>query len=277
MARSTTLEKLSCPDCSTQPNTHLQTFINIDDALGMEYITSYCYGCEEAKGDPYSGTKVVRKKVKTDAELRQDAEVIRGCKFFKPKGSYRGIPSKYFKSWGLRLLLSEFDGTTPYAIGFPYSNGGKLSGWKARALKKKSFFAIGKKTGSDPFGLERAFKVMKDTVFVTEGEFDAIALDYCLYLATGKNNWPVISLADGGDSIENDFDKIESRLRSKGVKHVVLVLDNDKIGKKAEQKGLAMWPKWVKIVKKPAGFKDANDALEGGHGKEMGKLALNFK
>lgn len=276
-AKSACIEKITCPDCPVQPNTHLQTYLNVDEALGIEWYTSFCHGnCWENKGDPY-GEKVAPKvEIKTPEQLAEETNDIKECKIFKPVGHYRGIPSKFFRSWGCRLLLSEFDGKTPYGIAFPYSDYGKLCGWKARPFWKKTFYAIGRTSDTDPWGFERALKLGGDTLWITEGEFDAIALDYCMTLAGDKKAYPVISLTAGGGSLGKNFDYMESRVKRK-YKYIVLVLDDDTVGKIAEETALELWGSIVRIVRKPKGCKDANQAVEEGKAVEQGKLALNFK
>ena len=232
--KSVCLEKISCPDCEVQPNTHLQTYNNVDESLGVEWFTSFCHGpCWEVKGDPYGDKAAPKKKFKTKEELAEENSVISSCKIFAPIEPYRGIPPEFYRSWGCRLLLSEFDGKTPYAIAFPYSDYGKLCGWKARPFKKKDFYAIGRTSDTDMMGLARADKVLEDTLWITEGEFDAVALDYCLTLVGDKEMYPVVSLTAGGGSIEKNLNYIESRYKRK-LKYVVLVVDDDLVGKLAK-------------------------------------------
>lgn len=277
--KSVCLEKISCPDCATQPNTHLQTYLNVDESLGVEWYSSFCHGpCWENKGDVYTKLgQAPKKDIKTPEQLQEETDDVRECKIFRPKNPYRGIPPQFYRSWGVRLLLSEYDGKTPYAIAFPYSDYGKLVGWKGRPFNKKTFYAIGRTSDADPFGIERAFKIGGDTLWVTEGEFDAIALDYAMYLASGQKMWPVISLTAGGGSLEKNFDYIYSRIKKRGYKNIVLVLDDDEVGEIAEITAREIWGDLIHVVKKPKGCKDANDAVKDGKGKEQGLLALNFK
>lgn len=276
MSKSACIEKKTCSDCEVQPNTHLQTYLNEDKALGMTWYSSFCHGpCWCQKGDPYGDKPAPKVVIKTKEQLESETKDIQECKIFKPLYNYRGIPPSFYRSWGCRLLLSEFDGKTPYAIGFPYSDYGKLVGWKGRPLRKKDFYAIGRTSNVDPWGLERALKLGGDTLYVTEGEFDAIALDYCLTLVGNKRMYPVISLTAGGGSLEKNFDYIESRVKRK-YKYIVLVLDDDEVGHLAEESAQELWGSMVRVVKKPNGCKDSNDAVKAKKAEEMGLLALNF-
>jgi hypothetical protein len=272
---ATCVERKACPDCDSSDS--IQTYLNIDDALEIEWYTSFCHGeCWEPKGDPYVGKTAPKVHVKTIEEVAGEVNDVKACRLFIPKKKYRGIPGKYFKSWGVRVLLSEFDGKTPYALAFPVSYNGELMGWKCRPLKSKNFYGIGITNNIDPFGLERAFRLGGNTLWFTEGEFDAIALDYCMTQAGGKDRYPVVSLTHGGGSLEKNLKLIRSRLEARNYKNLVFVLDDDPVGHLAEDRAKELWPDAI-IVNKPKGQKDANDAVESGLIMEMGNLALRPK
>lgn len=268
---STCIEKLPCSDCNSSDS--LQTYLNVDEDLGMEWVSAFCHGaCYEMKPDPYSGV-IPEVYVKSQEEVQEDIDTIKSCQIFKPRKHYRQIPSKFYKSWGVRLLLSEFDGKTPYSLGFPMSDFGLLVGWKCRPLHKKDFYGIGITSDVDPFGFERALALGGNTLWFTEGEFDAIALDYCMTLVGNKNMYPVVSLTHGGGSITQNLEKILPRLIKRNYKYLIFVLDDDEVGKLAEIEAKRLWPDAI-IVNKPKGSKDANDAVMLGLELEMGKLAL---
>jgi hypothetical protein len=229
------------------------------------------------KGDPYDGTEGPKVHVKSESERRREAEDILRCTRFTPKKAFRGIPRTQFLQWGLRVLLSEFDGKTPYAIGFPFSDYGDLSGWKARVIKTKDYFSIGTTTNVDLWGLVRAFRIGGDTLWITEGEFDAIALDYCLALTGDQAKYPVVSLTHGGGSLGLNFEQVKDRIGK--FKNIVLVLDDDKVGDNAVSTALVDWSEEFNIyfVSKPKGSKDANDAVINGQARLMGEMAHNFK
>lgn len=268
------VEKLPCKDCGSSDS--LQSFY--DEVKDTHY--SICFGkCGLApKGNPYKDGVVPDVQTKSKEQVEEEVRDIQACKIFYPKKEpWRAIPSEYFKSWGVRLLCSEYDGVTPYAAGFPMSDEGTLVGWKAITLHGKKFFSVGSTRGCDPFGMERAMRVGGKTLYITEGEYDAIALDYCLVKSQegkdwGKKMYPVISLTAGGGSITKNLKKIRKRIKSK-FKEIVLVLDNDEVGKLAEKAAREVMPE-VKVVDKPKGCKDANDALIKGLAIEMGNATL---
>lgn len=270
---STCVDHIPCDDCGSEDNRAV--YLNVDDCLGVEWYTSFCYGeCYEQKGDPYSGTNIKPPKavVKSKEDLLEEVEEIKGCKVFLPTKTYRGIPREVYKSWKLKLMLSEYDGKTPYAIAFPMSSNLKLTGYKCRPFKSKNFFAKGKTGDTEPFGLVRALRIPSNILWVTEGEFDAIALDHCLQKCTLKDKFPVISLTHGGGSLTKNFNKIDKHLAS--YDEIRLVLDDDPVGHSAEEQAIKMYGDKVTIIKKPDGCKDANDAVLNGKITEMGFLAL---
>ena len=259
---STCVEKIKCKDCG-----HKAQQVWYSEVRGY---TSHCYHCEEQKGDPYNGTKPsLEVVIKSKEEKAEEARELLDCPLFgdKLKNPYRCIPPKYFNSWGVRLLYSEYDGSTPYAVGFPYTDIAIVVGFKIRVLKKKSFFAIGNtKNVADMFGLERALEVGKETgydiLYITEGEFDAIALDYALVVGnelSDQDRYSVISLTNGGGTILDDLRKAWSRI--KRFKRIVLVLDNDTVGLRAQEQAQKAYEK-VLIGQMPLGCKDSNDAVK---------------
>lgn len=274
MSQSTCIEKIKCKDCGSSDS--VQTYLNTDKVLGIEWYTSFCHSvCWENKGDPYTNGPAPKVHVKTEAEIEAEVEVVRSCRIFQTKKPYRGIPNSFYRSWGSRLLLSEFDGKTPYAIGFPMERYGKLCGWKCRPLRKKDHFGLGATYDVDPYGLSRAFQMKTNALWWTEGEFDAKALEYSMTLAGDREHYPTISLTHGGGSIQKNFERIEDRI--KHIDYHIMVLDADAVGTVAEEFAKDVWKEKAFIIRKPEGSKDANDAVIRGQGLEMGKLALNFK
>lgn len=270
------VEKIACPDCGGSDC--LQVFY--DDEKDTHY--SICFGAcgLEAKGNPYKDGEGPKVSPKTPEQIAEEVASIRKCAAFaglEGKSKWRGIPVEFFKSWGVRVMVSTYDGITPYALAFGYTKGEDLVGWKAIPLKSKDMFSLGDTKGADMFGWQRANKIGGKRLYITEGEYDAIALDYCLVEASkntkyAKKGYAVVSLTSGGGSIVTNLKNLRKRIK-KRFDEVVLVLDNDDVGKKAEKEAQALWPNILR-VDKPPGCKDANDAVKKGLAKEMAQLAM---
>ena len=106
---------------------------------------------------------------------------------------------------------------------------------------------------------------LKSRLVITEGELDALAC------AEALGNWPVVSLPDGASSAEKwlkkDLEFVES------FEEIVLAFDGDEAGQAATQKALALIsPGKAKIVRWPAGCKDACDAINEKGGPELRKI-----
>ena len=269
------VEKLPCEDCGGSDC--LQSFY--DDVKDTHY--SICFGgCGmEAKGNPYSEGEGPKVQPKTPEQIREEIREVQKCSTFKGfqnKPDWRGIPVESFKQWGVRTLLSEHDGITPYALAFGYTDEETLLGWKCITIKGKNMFSVGDIKDADMFGWTRASKIGGKRLYITEGEYDAISLDHCLVKANkgskySKKGYAVVSLTSGGGSIVKNLKKMRKRIK-KRFKEVVLVLDNDEVGQKAEKEAQKLWPEVLR-VDKPQGCKDANDAVKKKLTYEMAQLA----
>jgi len=269
------VEKLPCGDCGSSDG--LQSFYDED----KHTYYSICFaGCGmEAKGNPYQEGEGPEVDVKTPEMIQEEIQDIKKAKVFTGLGepTYRGIPTKQFRSWGVRLLTSEYDGVTPWAVAFGYTEDEELAGWKVRTLKDKNIFSVGDLKDAELFGWQRAKKIGGKRLYITEGEFDAIALDYCIVKSQSKTKYakkgyPIVSLSHGGGSIVKNLKKLRAEIKSQ-FKEVVLVLDDDEVGRAAEKEAQKVWPEVLR-VDKPPGCKDANEALEKGLGQEMANLAM---
>jgi twinkle protein len=264
------VEKIKCDDCGSSDGK--QVFYNEES----DSYSSFCFAeCNTYKGNPYKDGEAPKVKIKTPEEILQEIQEVQECKLLDK--ATRGIPAKEFKQWGVRLILSEHDGKTPYAVGFGYTDEGKLSGWKISTLGRKCFYSVGATKNADPFGFERALKVGGRRLYITEGEWDAISLHYCLKEAQkntkyAKQNYAVISLPAGAGSVSKALQKIRTRIKGT-FKEVVVCFDADLCGAKAEKDVQKLIPQVLR-VDKPQGCKDANDAVKKKMVYEMAKNAL---
>jgi twinkle protein len=253
------VEKLPCPQCKSSDS--LQVFYNEQ----YDSYTSFCFGsCNELKGDPYSDRDdVPRPKTKDKNQIFAEIQEIK--KLPKMPMAHRKIPAKFLQKWGVRYAVSEYDGKTPWACFFGYTVEDKLVGWKATSLRKKAFWGVGSIKDVEPFGWTRAVKVNARRLYITEGEWDAISLDYALTKADENTKYSsmkysIISLPAGSGSMTSTLKTIRQKIKST-FKEVVLVLDNDEAGKEAEKVARKLLPSILR-VDLPPGCKDASDAVQ---------------
>lgn len=162
--------------------------------------------------------------------------------------------------------MSERDGVTPDTVMHPYTRDGKVVGFKVKLLNKKIMWSIGGTKNCDLYGWLGAKKVGGLTLYITEGEEDAIALREILMqmnkgTAYADHGVAVVSLNHGSDSAIEDISRHLDEI-NKTWKKVVLAFDNDGPGKKAAKAVKARLLPQCQIASLPA--KDANACLRNG-------------
>ena len=106
---------------------------------------------------------------------------------------------------------------------------------------------------------------LKSRIVITEGELDALAC------AEALGSWPVVSVPDGAASAQRWLKKDLEFLET--FEEIVLAFDGDEAGQEATQKALDLLsPGKAKIVRWPAGCKDACDVLGERSGQELRKI-----
>lgn len=236
----------------------------------------YCFACGTVVLDPYKNKPVGYKpayfkksKEDIDAELHEIEEFQT---LAIPSRKIRAESLAYF---GVKIGVSEQDGTTPESVYFPYYRDGLLQGYKVRLLDHKKFWAVGTTKEVDLFGWDKAIATGAKKLLITEGEFDAIALwqiakDVNKGTPYADNNPAVVSLISGAGSAPRDLVKFLPKIRQH-FKEIVLVFDNDEPGKQAVDAVVRLIPD-VTVATLPA--KDANDCLIQGRGKAAYHAAI---
>lgn len=239
---------------------------------GKNTFSGYCFSCA-SKGldayvaDPYEGKKPKPPEVKTKEEVFEEIQEVRSLT--PPDFDFRSIPKDYFKSAGVRVAYSEYDGTTPFSFNFPYSLNGELVGFKTIMLDKKAMWSIGQIKGADLFNWEVAKKKGVRRLYITEGEWDCRALEYMLEShakAKGSqyNKFAVVSLPHGVGSAVGTIGRMRKDIEAI-FDQVVCVFDNDEAGKKAVKDVQKVMPD-IMVATYPTNSKDANEALQKGEG-----------
>ena len=158
--------------------------------------------------------------------------------------------------------MSETDGVTPTSHYYPYYKEGVLTGYKARVIEGKKFFAKGSIKGCDLFGWEQAIAAGNKKLFVVEGEIDAVSL-YQIFKDHNKGTKyahlhpSVVSLPHGAGCAVKELSRFSAEIR-KHFKEIVLVFDNDAAGRKAAEDVMKVLPEAM-VASLPD--KDVNDCL----------------
>lgn len=248
-------------DCGSSDG--LQVFQTEDDG-----VNAYCFSCNTYVDDPYNGEEPPAFTPKTDADRQAELAEVAALPVV-------GIPSRKLKDWalkrfGVRCELSQQDGKTPQLAWFPYGHA-DVSGvvaWKARVLEPKRMWSIGKMKDVLPFGWRQAIRSGARTLYITEGEFDAVALYQILKEANVGTQYEsmehaVISLPNGASSAAKTVRRMLPEIE-KHFQETVLVFDQDEPGKEAADAVARIAPNF-KVANLPC--KDANECLMEGAAK----------
>ena len=160
----------------------------------------------------------------------------------------RKLREETCKLWGYRVYQNSLDGAAYQII--DVRKNGKLVAQKTRGAGK-TFRWLGD-TKNPPFMGQWLWGKGKHLV-ITEGEIDAMSVSQAMDL-----KWPVVSLANGANSVEQQIKDNYDWLM--GFENIVLMFDQDAPGQKAVEEACALLPLGkVKIATLPA--KDANEVL----------------
>ncbi len=228
--------------------------------------TGYCFACDSFIANPYEG-KRGRKKIpikKSEEEIINEIVDMIRCPTVDLLS--RKLKKEALNYFGITMGLSEQDGITPVFHYYPYYKNDKLIAYKVRLIEGKNFWSVGNIKDADLFGWQQALATGSKTLYITEGELDAVALFQALKnKAKGtpyeKYNPAVVSLLHGGTSAKKDL-ATKAALLNANFKEVVLVFDQDRAGQIAIEETMQVLP-YSKAVSLPA--KDANECVIKGY------------
>ena len=158
----------------------------------------------------------------------------------------RGITLNTAKAFGVRTKLDDKYGKTPVAIYFPYSDeNGELCGYKKRDLTKgkkdKGHFTVVGRVDAECqlFGTKTAKKTGGTRIFITEGEFDAMAAWQAIRThSTLKEKPSVVSIGLGtANAVKHIGQKKNLQFINKFDK-TILAFDNDSATPEEKAKGI---------------------------------------
>jgi len=263
------VEKITHVECGSK---NLQVFQAED-----ETFNGYCFGCGENIKDPYGDNPPPPFKMKTKEERAEELKDITNTyeTHALPSRKLRQETLAYF---GIKVQVSEQDGTTPTGVFFPYGQGGGLSAYKYRSLlDKKKQFCVGVFKGCDMFGWGRAIRSGARTLYIVEGEYDAAALYQIIKDGNrgtpyANDNPAVVSVTSGASSGKRDIMRHKEEIK-RIFESVVLVMDQDDPGQEAQEQMHRVFPE-AKVARLPC--KDANQCLLDGASKAA-RAAVIFR
>lgn len=207
---------------------------------------TFCFSCDEdVAWQPAEGGEANAR-----TNVRSDVRFLNGT---YETLTARNLTKDTCKKFG--YMVSDKVQVAPY-----YNAEGVLVGQKVRTASK-DFYWIGSSKEALPFGAHAWPRTGKKLV-VTEGEIDAMSVSQ----AQG-NAWPVVSIHTGaGPQLKKHI--AEHRAYFRGFDEVILMFDQDEIGRKAAEVAASVigFDK-AKIAVLP--LKDANEMLKAGRGKEI--------
>lgn len=266
---STCVEKLP-HSCGTDGG--LQVFQQEDGSYN-----GHCFSCGMHVPDPYKERPDYKPevKVKTEADIKAELQEIRKLKAIElPE---RILKKESLEHFGVRIGFSEQDGKTPMLAAFPYRVDKNVTGAKMATLSKpKKVWSVGKMKGVDLFGWKEAVATGDKRLYITEGEFDCIAL-WQVIRENNKGEYAgnipaVVSIPHGAASAAQDIGRVLQKIKQH-FKEIVLVFDMDEAGRKASEEVCKILPEAMS-AELPA--KDANECLVEGYKKALFN-AVRFK
>ena len=241
----------------------LQVFLHDDGE-----VQGWCFVCGTYEDDPYNGKPVPEFTPKSPEEKQAELDAIAAypCK---------SIPDRKLKDWalkrfGVRTEVSQQDGKTPTLACFPYGHAdvNGVVAWKMRVLSEKRMWSVGRMKDCLPFGWRQALRSGAKTLYITEGEFDAVALYQILKEANIGTAYAdvehaVISVPSGAKSAAKVISKLRPEI-DKHFKETVLVFDQDEAGQKAAEEVCRIAPNFMSAT---LPCKDPNECLIDGASK----------
>lgn len=218
-----------CPECrkngGDKTGNHLMLFSDGG---------SYCNRCEYREpAETFTAPRANFGEEKSDEELQREVEEVQTYPIRAIPG--RKIAKRTAERFGVRSSLSETHADRTTAVHFPSRKGGEIQGYKVRYASGKNFGKAGRTKASEFFGAEQCPKNGKK-LFITEGEFDAMAL-YEIFFKHTEEKWQdwisIVSLSHGANSAKVEV--ILNKELIEGFEQIVCVFDQDEAGRKASE------------------------------------------
>jgi twinkle protein len=150
-----------------------------------------------------------------------------------------------------------------------------LTGFKSRLIERKQMWSVGDCKQVDLFGWDQAVKAGGKKLYITEGEFDAVALYQVLKDGAKGTQWehldpPVVSVPHGAAAAAKDIAGLLRKIKGT-FQELVLVFDKDEAGEKAVKEVMQIVPS-AHAATLP--LKDANECLVRGYSKALREAVI---
>lgn len=270
----------ACPGCRSQgrdaTGNHLLHFINTETEEKWVSCSRKCghYEVIDAGNAEHWESQLNDKVEKTPEQIAQALAEVAELPIKELKS--RAINLAVAERFNVRVALNQMDGETPVSHYYPKTIDGAIVGHKVRNLEHKAFWAVGKGSGCDFFGIQQARlgDVYTRKLFVFEDELSAMSGFQALVQHSNTTIKPAcVSLPDGAGSAAATIAR--NRYFVESFDDIVICMDNDEAGDEAVKKIRAMLPH-VKVARIPKGvtsdgkqIKDANDLLMDGRSLEL--------
>lgn len=264
--------KINCPRCGDTKKK-----LNVFEEDGVR--TGYCFagGHSDGCGSRYFHTEALAEIPESDVPYvekePQDLSWISSLQSLDNPD--RGLMRGAYNYFGVKHGLSMQDGRTISETYYPLrDDSNQVTGYKVRIHNPKKFYALGSVRKAMPFGWKEALEVGGYTLYITEGEEDAIAV-YTGWMREKKQKVAVISLKQGAESVIKTIQPILKTITDKW-KQVVYLPDYDEgAGEKATQDLRALFPATFPVKIAKYSEKDANDLIKAGKEKELVSSCYN--
>lgn len=235
--------------------------------------SGFCFACstfvENPFGEPRLANTIELPPPKTKDQINAEIAEISGYQILPL--NHKKLSAEALEAFGVRVGVSEADGTTPEVVYYPYTKGGHIVAYKAKLIPKnggkKKMWSIGEMKDVDPFGWEQAKGSGGKKLIITEGEDDAIAMSRILDRYTKsdyRDSKPaVVSIPFGSAGAARFLTRFKTEIKGRW-KEIVLAFDQDKAGQAAVEEVMKILPEAVSAT---LPSKDVNQALIDGYAK----------
>lgn len=180
---------------------------------------------------------------------------------------HRGISQRTFEFYNVltEFTINDEGKEVPTRTGFIYPN----DAIKFRSYEKKEFYSKGPMSEAGCFGVDKFDPGSKDSITITEGEYDALAT-----YEIARGSTAAISVRSASSALRDctrDYEFINSFQR------IILAFDNDEPGQQASRQVASLFDFSKVYHVKLNRHKDANAYLEAGEVEEFYRAWSNAK